>query len=190
MRIESVANALSALALISDGAAADPYLQSIHHAVLRLMVQRMEANYGEFDQTFRAALHAWPHCLLTRNLATEAPFLSASAEQVGADWLVTGGRNVNWTGRGLRMMSRYTFSFSFFFWTVYLDVSDKLLNRPYSGSNDLSAFKNTRAFSVPYPRISADDCIHASVWINDGTLQLSKDHQIGCRMTFALHASQ
>lgn len=58
VRIDSVPNALSALALISDGAAADPYLQSIHHAVLRLMVQRMEANYGEFDQTSRAALHA------------------------------------------------------------------------------------------------------------------------------------
>lgn len=58
----------------SDGAAADPYLQCIHHAVLRLMVQRMEANYGELDQTCCAALHAWPHGLLRHNLAAEAFF--------------------------------------------------------------------------------------------------------------------
>lgn len=53
VRIHSAPNAPSALALVHLR-----YLRYIHHAVLRLMVQRMEANYGESDQTPRAALHA------------------------------------------------------------------------------------------------------------------------------------
>lgn len=44
--------------LASDGMAADLYLKCMHHTVLRLMVQRMEANYGELDQTSNAAQYA------------------------------------------------------------------------------------------------------------------------------------
>lgn len=50
------------------------WLCSIHRAVLRLMVQRMEANYCWFDQASWAVLHSSPYCLLTHNLTRKAFF--------------------------------------------------------------------------------------------------------------------
>lgn len=49
------------------------WLCSIHHTVLRVMVQRMEANHSVFDQDSCAILYAWPCSLLTHNLSRE-PF--------------------------------------------------------------------------------------------------------------------
>lgn len=82
------------------------WLCSIHHTVLRLMVQRMEANYCVFDQASCAVLHAWPRSLLTHNLGREA-FSSASVKRVGLDFLTTEVCNVNLTGLRTRMTMSY-----------------------------------------------------------------------------------
>lgn len=92
----------------------------IHHTVLRLMVQRMEANYCGFDQASCALLHAWPHSLLTHNLAGEAFFFIYLHpwSQLEQTFLITECCKVNLTGRRIEMtrsITRAEIGFFFFF---------------------------------------------------------------------------